>query len=96
MTTDGLRQHFTAVQSGASARLVQVIEVQVRRGCGVTYCTEPPEHNRIKHQHERVRMVTLYFTPDGTLLAERDPAPGPVTAEELRESGEMQAWEAPS
>ncbi len=74
---------------GFSARLVQVIEASVQRGCGGTWCTEPEKHDGHQHQHERDRVVTVYLTVDGALIGERDPAPGPIPEAELRQLREQ-------
>jgi hypothetical protein len=50
-----------------SARVIQVIEVVVKRGCGITYCNDP------RHVHQPIRDVTQFFSLDGELLAEQDP-----------------------
>lgn len=49
-------------------KVIQVIQSRITRGCGVTWCTEP-------HDHETIREVIQYHDLNGIWLAEYDTWP---------------------
>ena len=64
-----------AIRSGlpeVQAEVMQVIRVKATRGCGVTFCKEP-------HEHQILRQVVQYFSLDGAFLAEHDTWPTGVS-----------------
>lgn len=48
--------------------VIQVVKVRTTRGCGMTYCTAP-------HEHQIIREVVQYFDLAGGFLAEHDTWP---------------------
>ena len=57
-------------------RLVQVIESEIIRGCGITFCKNEWDSNDVRHEHQMMRTVTQWHTLEGEFIGERDSAPG--------------------